>query len=373
MASEVKPDVVILDLTMARLQGLTPVHQLVAAVPGAKVIGLSMYTDRRFVLEVLKAGAFGYVLKEHAFEELAMAIRAVQAHKTYISHGLFGIVIQDYIDLLRDSEVRFRTIFEGSNIGIALVDEDGRIVESNPALQELLGYSQDDLRNKEFTEFMQPEEVARCKAFFKDLVSGNRKSYRMEKEYRRKDGRLSWGRLSVSPFRGAGSEGQLAIGMLEDISEQKQAEAKIRDYQEKLRSVAQELSLTEERERRRLATDLHDHVGQILALAQIKLGALRASAANSQIAPVDEVRQLIEQTIRYIRSLGFELSPPILYELGFESAMEWLAEQIQEQHGVQITVGADRSPKPLNDEVRVLLFHLMRELLTNLVKARQAQ
>ena len=76
-----KPDVVILDLAMAGLQGLNPVHQLVAAAPGTKVIGLSMYSDRRFVVEVLKAGAFGYVLKEHAFEELAVAIRAVQAHQ----------------------------------------------------------------------------------------------------------------------------------------------------------------------------------------------------------------------------------------------------------------------------------------------------
>ncbi len=140
------------------------------------------------------------------------------------------------------------------------------------------------------------------------------------------------------------------------------------DYQEKLRSVALELSLTEERERRRLATDLHDHVGQILALAQIKLGALRESASNGQVGPLDEIRQLIEQTIRYTRSVGFELSPPILYDLGFEAAVEWLAEQVQEQHGVHIKVAADRNPKPLNDEIRILLFQLLRELLTNMVK-----
>ena len=60
-------------------KGLDPVHQLMAAVPAAKVIGLSMHADRRFILEVLKAGAIGYVLKEHAFEELATAIRAVQS------------------------------------------------------------------------------------------------------------------------------------------------------------------------------------------------------------------------------------------------------------------------------------------------------
>jgi len=368
LALEVEPDVVILDLGVAHVQGLDLVRQLMAAVPAAKVIGFSMHADRRFVLEVLKTGALGYVLKENAFEELATAIRAVQAGRTYISPSLFSNIIQEYVNLLRDSEVRFRTIFEKAAIGIALLDGEGRIVESNPALQILLGYSRDEVHHKVLPEFSKAEEVARSKDFFKDLVAGNRGPYRAEEEYRRKDGSLFWGRLSVSSFIGAGGEGRVAIAMLEDINDQKQAEAKTHDYQEKLRSVAQELSLTEEGERRRLASGLQNNVEQSLALAQIKLGALRASAADNLIEPVDEVRQLIEQTIRYLRSIGFELSPPILYELGFEPALEWLAEQVQEQHGIQVTVGADRSPKPLNDEVRVLLFHLMRELLANLVK-----
>jgi PAS domain S-box-containing protein len=360
--------VVILNLALARVKGLDPVQQLVAAVPAARVIGLSINADPRFVLEVLKAGAFGYVLKEHVFEELAAAIRAVLAHKTYISQGLSSVVLQNYTDLLRDRDARFRTIFAGSAIGIALLDGKGRIVESNPALQALLGYGQDELAHKLFAEFSHPEEVDQGKKLFAELLAGHREPYRLEKEYRRKDGRLAWGRLSLAPLGGAGMEDRVAIGMLEDISDQKEAEARIRDYQEKLRSVAQESSLTEQGERRRLATDLHDHVGQILALAQVKLGALRGLAAGPLIASVDEVRQLLKETIGYTRSLGFELSPPILYDLGFESAMEWLAEQIEEQHGIVITVAADRSPKPLNEEVRVLFFQLIRELLANLVK-----
>lgn len=368
LSRETRPDVVVLDLAMAGSKGLNPVHQIVAAVPLTKVIGMSMYGDRRFVVEVLMAGAFGYVLKDYAFDELAVAIRTVQDHKTYISQGLSDLVIQDYIELLRDSEARFRTIFESSSLGVALVDKECRIVESNPALQELLGYSQDDLNNKEFTRFGQLEESAKCRELFSELVSGKRKSFQVERQYRRKDGRLAWGRVSVSPFRRAGSEGQFAIGMLEDISNQKQSASKIRDYQEKLRSVALELSLTEELERRRLATDLHDHVGQILALAQIKLGALQQSASNGLVAPMEEIRQLLNQTIKYTRSLTSELSPPILYDLGFEAAVEWLAELLQEQHGIRLKVAADRTPKPLDEETRVLLFQLVRELLVNVVR-----
>jgi signal transduction histidine kinase len=162
--------------------------------------------------------------------------------------------------------------------------------------------------------------------------------------------------------------------MVEDITDQKQAEAEIRTYQEQLRSLASDLSLAEERERRRLATELHDHVGQILALAQIKLGALRESAnSNALLAPMDEIRRLIEQTIQYTRSLTFELSPPILYDLGFEAAVEWLADTVREQHGILVQVSKDAHHKPMNDEIRVLLFQAVRELLFNVVKHAKAQ
>jgi signal transduction histidine kinase len=211
-------------------------------------------------------------------------------------------------------------------------------------------------------------------ALFQKLVQGQEDSYQGEKKYVRKDGRTAWGRLNVSWLRGAKAEDQLAVCMMEEITDQKQAEKEIRTYQEQLRSVASELSLTEERERRRLATDLHDHVGQILALAQIKLGAIRESASSTHLVePMDEVRRLIEQTIQYTRSLTFELSPPILYDLGFEAAVEWLAELMQEQNGIKVKVQADRSSKPMNDEIRVILFQTVRELLANVVKQGNAK
>lgn len=368
LAREARPDVVVLDLGMAGLKGLHPVHQIVAAVPSTKVIGLSMYGDRRFVVEVLMAGAYGYVLKDYAFGELAAAIRAVQDNKTYISQGISNLVIQDYIEILRDSEARFRTVFEGSTAGIALLDRECRIVECNSAFQDFLGYSRDELAEMKLSHFGLPEETVRCQELFTELLEGRRKFFHLEKQYKRKDGRLSWGRLTVSPSCGVGNEGRFVIGMLEDISDQKQAETRIRDYQQKLRSVALELSVTEERERRRLATDLHDHVGQILSLAQIKLEAVRGLASAGLVAPLDEVLRLIGQTINYTRSTTFELSPPILYDLGFEAAVEWLGELLQEQYGIRLKVAVDRNPKPLDDEIRVLLFQLVRELLVKIVK-----
>ena len=371
LAKEVNPDVVILDLAGADLPALEVVRRMAAAAPLAKVIGLSLHGDRRFVAEVLKAGAFGYLLKERVFEELAAAIRAVQARKIFLSQGIPDLAIQDCLSLVQDSEVRFRTIFEKSPLGIALLDENWRIVASNPALQELLGYGPEELHHQVFSEFILAGEASSCQELFKGLVDGVRQACQVEAHYRRKNGQLSWGRLWLS-FSATG-EVPLVIVMLEDISEQKQAEAEIRDYRGKLRSMALQLSLAEEQERRRLATELHDQVGQILALAQIKLGAFRGAAPVGPSGAMEEIRQLIDQTIRYTRSLTFELSPPILYDLGFEAAVEWLAELIQERSGVRLQVNADRNPKPLNDDSRILLFHLVRELLLKVVKEGKAK
>ena len=131
LAKEMTPDLVIMDLAMQDLNGFDIIPKILAASPGIKVLALSIFADRRFVVKVLKNGASGYLLKDCAFEELAGAIRDIAINRTYISPGLSSIIVQDYMEALREGEERFRTIFEGSSIGIALVDR-GTIYSNFP-------------------------------------------------------------------------------------------------------------------------------------------------------------------------------------------------------------------------------------------------
>jgi signal transduction histidine kinase len=161
---------------------------------------------------------------------------------------------------------------------------------------------------------------------------------------------------------------------VDNLAERKRAEVKLLTYQGQLRSLASQLSLTEERERRRVARELHDSIGHALALCKIKLGALQESLSSTGHAGhLDEIFELIEQAIQSARSLTSELSPPVLHELGFEPAVEWLAERIQQQYGIAIDFKNDRQPKPLDDDVQILLFQVTRELLVNVMKHAQAQ
>jgi len=100
LAGRLRPDVAILDIGMPHLNGIEAARRMTAEVHGIKVIGLSMHSDKRFVSEMFQAGASGYLLKDCASEELARAIRAVVHGQTYISPGIAGVVIGDYVQHL---------------------------------------------------------------------------------------------------------------------------------------------------------------------------------------------------------------------------------------------------------------------------------
>jgi DNA-binding NarL/FixJ family response regulator len=97
LARELAPEVIIMDVAMPDLNGIEATRQIITERPQVKVIALSMYADRRFVVNMLKAGASGYLLKDCAYEELVRAIRVVMAHKTYLSPGVTDIVVKDYV------------------------------------------------------------------------------------------------------------------------------------------------------------------------------------------------------------------------------------------------------------------------------------
>jgi two-component system response regulator NreC len=97
LARKLSPDVVVMDIAMPDLNGIGATRQIIAEAPGVKVVALSMHSDKRFVTRMLRAGASGYLLKDCAFEELARAISAVVANQIYLSLGIAGVVVEDYV------------------------------------------------------------------------------------------------------------------------------------------------------------------------------------------------------------------------------------------------------------------------------------
>ncbi|MFA6112163.1 MAG: response regulator, partial [Candidatus Latescibacterota bacterium] len=177
-----------------------------------------------------------------------------------------------------------------------------------------------------------------------------------------------------------------SVGMVHDITERKLAEEALRrlnveledrvqqrtaDLQcraEQLAKLASELTLAEQRERRRLAQVLHDHLQQLLVGARFGLEVIARRVDEQQRAGIAQVQGLLEESILASRSLTVELSPPILHEGGLGAGLEWLVRWMKEKHGLVVELAIDKQAETDREDVKVLLFQATRELLFNIVK-----
>ncbi len=142
---------------------------------------------------------------------------------------------------LRESEERFRTTFENAGIGMAIVDMEGHPVKCNPALEKMLGYSQEKLSSMVFTEYTHPDDQKRDWELYGELLEGKRDKYAMEKRFIKQDGQVLWGLITVSLVRNAQGVPQCCIGMLEDITERKRKEIELGEREAEL-AAAQRLA-----------------------------------------------------------------------------------------------------------------------------------
>lgn len=266
---------------------------------------------------------------------------------------------------LRQSEEAFRKLFEENPIGIVLADLDLTVAKVNNAFCAMLGFSEKELVGRKLSDpHFSPrgwpaDEMDR-------LMRGVVRSFHREVIFQTKRKHPVWGHVTTSLLRDAENIPFQVFQMLENIQDRKSSEEQVLAYQVQLQSLASELSLGEERERRRIATNLHDLIGQSLAFARLKLAGMERENGLA------EVKQLIEQAIADTRSLTFELSPPVLYELGLVAGLEWLARKIQQDHNIQTRFHDDGQPKPLHENFRIVLFQAVRELLVNVVKHAHA-
>jgi light-regulated signal transduction histidine kinase (bacteriophytochrome) len=148
-------------------------------------------------------------------------------------------------------------------------------------------------------------------------------------------------------------------------------EKRVAQRTEQLRALATDLEAVEERERRQIARDLHDDLGQILSAARIRLTSLRQHETAEVAATAMQVDALINRANNAIRSLASQLAPDVLHELGLSPALEWLAEEIEGTFGIKVKVRDDGRPKPLAPESRSILYRAVRELLINVAKHAQ--
>ncbi|MEN6386844.1 MAG: ATP-binding protein, partial [Phycisphaerales bacterium] len=163
------------------------------------------------------------------------------------------------------------------------------------------------------------------------------------------------------------------VGTIQDITEQKKAENQIILSRQKLRTLAAKMEMIEEQERRRIASDLHDSVGQILAFATRELKYMRKNMPKKYGDSLLEIADQLDKAVVQTRTLSFDLSPSILYDIGFEIAVEDMLEKFSNENNIKYQFENDEKPKPLTIPLKILLYRSIRELLMNIAKHAKAK
>ncbi len=296
---------------------------------------------------------------------------------------------------LRENEARFRNVFEHAGTGIAIANLYGGSVQCNPAYCTMLGYTEDELRHADFSQIVHPEDRDVNQAGIKRLLMEELPYFEIENRYVHKNGEPVWVHKVVSLLRDHERRPKFLVVLATDITERRKAEQELHQAkehlqrwtaeleeavnektaelvrsQERLRALASELSLAEQRERKRLATELHDHLQQLLVCGKMAIGEVQRVAAGAPDCAclLERVDDILSEALTYSRTLVAELSPPVLHDDGLGAGLQWLGEYMK-RHGQTVTVLV---PKDLELELpeahRVLLFQSVRELLINASK-----
>jgi PAS domain S-box-containing protein len=254
----------------------------------------------------------------------------------------------------------FQYLFEQASLGIAVEDLDGNLLLANPALCSMLGYGDDEMRGMSCSQFAHPEDSKDDWALFQQLRAGLIERYSLEKRYVTKDGTHLWGRLNVSLLKNGEGESPLVFAFVENITEHKIGEAA-------LANLSRRLIEAQEQERARIARELHDDIGQRLALLAVELQQLREHSPKSSDIPgsIDELWKQTSGIAADIQSLSHELHSSKLEYLGIVPAMRGFCQEFGAQQKVEIAFTSRDLPSPLSPDVSLCLFRVLQEALHN--------
>jgi len=276
---------------------------------------------------------------------------------------------------LRHSEELLHKTFSSLRDALLIVEAETPIIlDANPAATNLFGYTREELVGHSLG-LLHVDEAGFLSFRESVLDAVRRTGYLRLKQFtmRRKNGEVFATQHSVMPLYNEAGEPTSWVSVIRDVTEENRKEEKLQRYRRKLRALAAELTVVEARERRAIAAQLHENLGQLLATAKMKIAPLRAAVADPLAGErIGEVQHLVEEALRQTRSLTCQMSPPILYQLGIEAALKWLAENAARQFGVAVRFTRAGESAALDEETSAFLFSAARELLVNVAKHAQA-
>lgn len=286
-----------------------------------------------------------------------------------------GAIVNNYRDItdrklaeeaLRQSEERFSRAFHSSPAALSItVLDDGRLLEVNAAFLRMTGFSRSEVIGSTTVKLglwtsldrLAMEEALRERGAVENL----------EIQFRKKSGEMRDALLSAELIR-LGARPSV-LGIAQDVTERKRAEKALRSY-------SRQLIEAQEAERKHIARELHDQIGQVLTAVRINLQTIAHSSVSSESAfLIDQGMVIIDEALEKVRDLSFELRPSLLDNLGLVAALRWYADQYMQRTGIK-TKSVTNLPEGqtrLRQELETACFRIVQEALTNVVRHANAK
>jgi PAS domain S-box-containing protein len=296
------------------------------------------------------------------------------------SQNIILCFINDITDRKRSEQVLesakdyAENLIQTANTMVIGMDSSGVVQVFNDAAEKITGYTRREIEGRNWFEVIVPRDrYPQVWKEFERLQSGGLPK-NFENPILTKSGQeryIAWQNNEV--FEQGRVVGTISFGM--DITERKRAEEKLVEYQAELRSLLSRISIAEEQERKRIAEHLHDHLGQSMVLAKMKLDALgRADLPPAAGAAVRQIGKTVGDLIRTTQSITYDLSNPVLYERGLVAAIqEWIQEEYTPKYAVRVSFRNATRKLDLPAEQLVFVYRTVRELLINVAKHAQTQ
>lgn len=372
-------DMILSDYALPGFDGMSALKLAIdlrgSAVPFLFVSGTS---GEEIAVEAIRNGAVDFVLKNR-LDRLPQAVRRALNKLDDRCAGCRTRLA------LQESEKRFRTLTEAMPQIVWTFTSDGEVDYCNAKWEESTGLPPEASHGSGWRSVLHSDDLINVVNAWERLVQTG-EPVGIEHRIRQRDGSYRWFLTKVLPLRDDHQCVTKWLGSSTDIHDQKMAQEQLTninelleeraiqrtrslvEHQEQLRAMASDLTLTEQRERRRLAGELHDYLAQLLVACKMKarllVPTIQTPRGQSLVA---EVNDLLEQSLKYTRTLIAELSPTILYEVGLPAAVRWLGEQM-ERHGLTVEIQQDDDITTMPDDQAVLVFEAIRELLINAAK-----
>jgi PAS domain S-box-containing protein len=283
---------------------------------------------------------------------------------------------------LRQSEHQFRLLVDAvQDYAIFLLDPEGHVVSWNCGAERIKGYRSSEIVGKHFSCFYPEEDLRNGKPQFALEVATQEGRFVDEGWRVRKDGSRFWANVTITAVRddagkliGFGKVTRDATERMHaekalqtEVAERRQIERRLSDSEQSLRRLSLHLLRTQDEERRRIGRDLHDSLGQYLAVLKMKLDSMCVAGGKQDEAGQDiaECVRLAEDSIKEVRTISYLLYPPMLEELGLKSAIPWYLDGFSARSGIQTSFEVEADFGRLSREAELALFRVLQESLTN--------